>query len=73
MRTLSLEYKDFQSTFDELLDRDKSFTIHHQNIQTLVIEIYKIFHGPSTSNYKELFVFRNKHTFLLFLFYYEKH
>ena len=24
-------YNDFQSTFDELLDRDKSFTIHHQN------------------------------------------
>ena len=59
MRALRLVYNDFQSTFDELLDRDKSFTIHHQNIQTLAIEIYKIFHGLSTSNYKELFVFRN--------------
>ena len=38
---------------------DKSFIIHHQNIQTLVIDIYKIFHGLSTSNCKELFVFRN--------------
>ena len=39
-RALRLVYNDFQSTFYELLDRDKSFTIHHQNIQTLVIEIY---------------------------------
>ena len=31
----------------------------HQTTQTLVMEIYKIFHGLSTSNYKELFIFRN--------------
>ena len=56
MRALRLVYNDFQSTFDELLDMDKSFTIHHQNIQTLVIEIYIICHGLWISNYKELFV-----------------
>ena len=42
-RALRLVYNDFQSTFDELLIRDKSFLIHHQNIQTLAIEIPYIF------------------------------
>ena len=59
MRALRLVYNDFQSTFDELFDRNKSFTIHHLNIQALVIDIYKIFNDLSTSNYKEPFVFRN--------------
>ena len=58
-RALRLVYNDFQSTFYELLIRDKSFSIHHQNIQTLAIEIYKIFDGLSTSDYKEIFVFRS--------------
>ena len=58
-RALRLVYSDFQSTFEELLEIDGSFSIHHQNIQTLAIEVYKVLHGLSNSNLKELFVFRN--------------
>ena len=58
-RALRLVYNDFQSTFEELLDIDKSFSIHHQNIQTLVIEIYKFLHALSNSNFKDFFVLKN--------------
>ena len=35
-------YNDKQSTFEELLERDKSVTIHHSNIRKLAIKTYKI-------------------------------
>ena len=38
-------YSDYRSTFQELLDKDASFSVHHRNIQTLAIEIYKHIHG----------------------------
>ena len=37
---------------------DKSFCIHHQNIQRLLIEIYKALHDISGNSLKELFVKR---------------
>ena len=39
MRALRLVYKDTNLTFELLLENDKSFTIHHRNIQKLAIEI----------------------------------
>ena len=35
---------------------DKSFCIHHRNIQRLLIEIYKALHDISRNSLKELFV-----------------
>ena len=32
-RALSLVYDDYESSFDVLLNKNKSFSIHHQNIQ----------------------------------------
>lgn len=40
-------YKDNKLTFDELLNRDNSVSIHHQNIQTLGIEMLKFVIGLS--------------------------
>ena len=40
-RPLRIVYSDQSSTFEELLERDKTFSIHHKNIQSLAIEIYK--------------------------------
>ena len=34
-------YRDYKSSFKELLQKDKSITIHPKNLQYLEIEIYK--------------------------------
>ena len=50
-----LAYKDSKSTFEELLDLDKSFTIHHRNLQKLVTEIFKVKNNLSPSFMKSIF------------------
>ena len=40
-RSLKIVYKDYDTSFEELLKMDKSCTIHHKNIQTLAIEMYR--------------------------------
>ena len=57
-RALRIVYDDDISTFDQLLAMGKSFCIHHQNIQRLLIEIYKALHDISGNRLKELFVKR---------------
>ena len=44
-RSLRIVYQDYHSSFKELLEKDKSFTVHHRNIQTLSIELYKVAYG----------------------------
>ena len=41
-RGLRIVYDDYNSKFEELLTKNGSFTIHHQNIQALGIEMLKI-------------------------------
>ena len=43
---------------------DKSFCIHHENIQRLLIEIYKAFHDIFANSLKEIFVKRESITSL---------
>ena len=57
-RALRIVYDDNVSTFDRLLTMDKPFCIHHQNIQRLLIEIYKALHDISGKSLKELLVKR---------------
>ena len=40
-RVLRSVYNDFSSTFEELLIKDKSVSIHHRNLQILATEIFK--------------------------------
>ena len=54
VRDLQIVYNDYVSSFDELLTKDKSFTIHHRNIQTLNIEMYKISNNISPEIMKNL-------------------
>ena len=44
-KALRIVYGNYKSKFDELLENDSSFNIHHRNIQTLAIEIYKFLNG----------------------------
>ena len=46
-RSLRIIYDDSNSKFQDFLTADSSFIIHHQNIQTLEIEMLKIRQGFS--------------------------
>ena len=46
-RALRIVYSDHKSSFCELLEKNKSFSIHHKYIQSLAIEIYKLLHNLS--------------------------
>ena len=41
-RALRIVYNDHTSTFNMLLDKDKSVTVHVRNIQTLAIEVLMV-------------------------------
>ena len=58
-RALRLVYNDYPSSFETLLERDSSFTIHHQNIQRMLIEIYRSLNKASAENvFDSLFEFK---------------
>ena len=40
-KALRVVYNDTITSFEEMLIKDKTFTIHHQNIQSLANEMYK--------------------------------
>ena len=40
-RALNIAYNDTKSSFDELLSKDNSFTIHDRNLQRLATEMFK--------------------------------
>ena len=54
-RALRIVYSDNQSSFDELLNRDNSCTIHMRNIQALAIELYKVINGLSPEIMNQVF------------------
>ena len=54
-RALRVVYKDYNSLFDELLEKDNSYKIHKRNLQTLVTEIFKVRMNLGPEIMKELF------------------
>ena len=42
IKSSHFKYNDFSSNFSELLEQNKSVIIHHPNLQTLAIEIFKV-------------------------------
>ena len=64
-RALRIAYDDDASTFDQLLAMGKSFCIHHQNIQRLLIEIKKALYDICGNSLKEFFVRRESTVSLL--------
>ena len=44
-RALRRVYDGYISASEELLKKDISFTVHHYNIHTFCIELYKVFSG----------------------------
>ena len=52
-------YKDYISSFEDLLKRDKSVTVHHRNIQSLAIELFKVKQNLSNSMLCNIFQTRS--------------
>ena len=57
---LGIVYNDTITSFQELLVEDKTFTIYHQNIQSLAIETYKAVNNLPGGKLSD-FLVRNNH------------
>ena len=58
-RAPRLVYRDYNSTFEELLIHDKSVCINHRNIHQVAIEMYKVKNNLSPPLMNELFEYNN--------------
>ena len=54
-RALRIVYNNDNATFNELLKKDGSFTIHERNIQAMVIEVFKVINGISPKIMNKVF------------------
>ena len=54
-RALRMIYLDETSSFEELLQKDGSVTVHHRNLQLLAIEMFKAVNNMSPDFMKEIF------------------
>ena len=59
-RALILVYKDFNTSFQEMLIENNSLNFHHRNMQKLVTEIFKVKSGWSPELMKDVFKFIGK-------------
>ena len=56
-RALHIVCHDYSSSFEDLLNKDKSVTIHQRNLQQLAIEIFKIKIGVALIIVNKIFTF----------------
>ena len=55
-RALRILYRDYESSFEELIERDNTKTIHTKNLQKLMIEVYKSLNHLNPEYMWEFFV-----------------
>ena len=60
-RALRLVYDDYKASFFDLLAINSLFTVHHTNIQTLLLKMYKIKHNLSENCLTDPFSAMNDH------------
>ena len=54
-RALRITYNDSKLTFEELLNKDNSVSIHHRNLQVLAIKMFKIKNNMAPEFLNEIF------------------
>ena len=64
-RALRIVYNDYSSSFEDLLNKDKSVTIHQRNLRQLAIEIFKVKIGIALTIMNEIFTFVVNNTYNL--------
>ena len=67
-RALRITYGDQKSTFQELLIKDNSVSVHHRNLQVLATEIFKIENNMTPEFLNEIFqerIYRVNRLFVL--------
>ena len=58
-RALRITYNDRKSSFEELLRKDNTVSVHHRNLQLLATEIFKIKNNMTPEILNE--IFQNRH------------
>ena len=51
---MRIAHDDYESTFEQLLIKNKTITSHKKNLQNLAIEIYKKFNGLNPPSMDEI-------------------
>ena len=54
-RVLRVVYKDYNSSFDELLKKDNSYNVHDRNLQKLLTKIFRVKMNLGPEIMKEVF------------------
>ena len=57
-RALRIVYKDKKSRFEELLQKNKSVSVHMKNLQYSATEIFKVKNGLSPIIMNQVLIFR---------------
>ena len=58
-RAVRIVYRDYESTFQQLLKQNKSVSIHQRNLQILATEIFKTKNGLNAVIMEDVFNFKN--------------
>ena len=53
---------DYDLFFNELLEKDGSFTLHHCNIQALAVEMFKLYKYLSEANFSDILLDKKMYT-----------
>ena len=64
-RALRIVYDDCTSSFEDLLNKDNSVTIHQRNLQQLVIDIFQVKLGIAPIIMDQMFTFVENNTYNL--------